>query len=114
RVLGYLHDYALAADTAIKVADDKVLSGRNLYEMAVVCALAASSAKTDSKLTPTERIRRSDQFAGSAVAILQKARAADFFHFTWPERPQKDEAWAVLRARADYQELMAELTKRKR
>jgi serine/threonine-protein kinase len=112
RVLGYLRDYAPAAGTAVDLASDKVLSGRNLYELAVVCALAASAAKTDAKLAAPERIRLSDQYATRAVDILQKARAANFFHFAGArQRLQTEEALASLRSRDDYRKFVAELTK---
>jgi tetratricopeptide (TPR) repeat protein len=107
RALALAHggDHAKAVAEAGALTRDDNTSGDTLYDAACVYGLSAHAVKDDAQ--------RQEQYAGQAVALLRRARAAGFFNAAAQvEHVQKDDDLAALRDRADFRQFVADLQKR--
>ena len=93
-----------------QLARSKSLSGAVLCDLARIAALSSAAAGKDSKLSEADQTRLAKQHAGRAVGLLQQAREAGYFQDAARVANLKtDSDLAPLRARADFQKLLAEL-----
>jgi serine/threonine-protein kinase len=84
------------------------------YELACVCALAARATDRDKTLSQADRGQLIDQYAARAIALLEQAKNARFFHDPkWRAHLKKDPDFEFLRSRRDYQRFIEELDKNK-
>jgi tetratricopeptide (TPR) repeat protein len=103
--LAHAGDHAKAAAEADDLTRDDKTPGDMLYDAACVCGLSVPAAKDDAQ--------RNEQYAGQALALLRRARAAGFFDdAAQVEHVQKDDDLAALRDRADFQQFVTELKKK--
>jgi hypothetical protein len=79
-------------------------NGGGDYWLALVYALATSTANSDDRISPAARKERSEAYAARAVQLLEQARIAGYFRIPL-RRKNLEEAkeFAPLRARADFQ-----------
>jgi serine/threonine-protein kinase len=108
--LAYLGKHQEATGDAALVAEEKSLTGQNLYNLSCALSVASTAARKDEKLSSSERERRSDLYAARAVAVLARAHAAGFFIVRGPaEWMKKDKDLDPLRARTDFKQLLADI-----
>jgi tetratricopeptide (TPR) repeat protein/tRNA A-37 threonylcarbamoyl transferase component Bud32 len=67
------------ADEAERLAAAQAGDGPSLYAASCALALASAAARQDAALPEAERIRRADERAARAVAVLRQATRTDFF-----------------------------------
>jgi tetratricopeptide (TPR) repeat protein len=102
--------HAKATDEAEKLVSRDAVTGSTFYDAACVYASAATAARRDDKLTPSRREDQAAHYAHRAVELLQKARGAGFFTDPFSVALLKtDTDLNPLRARDDFQKLLAEL-----
>ncbi|MBV9122673.1 MAG: serine/threonine protein kinase, partial [Planctomycetes bacterium] len=102
--LAHLGNYQEAVAEAAPAEKQPGLPANSLYDLARIFALASGAAARDATLTPTRRQELAGQYAGRAVQMLTRAAQAGFF--VSPDRIrdfQKEEAFAPLRSRDDFQ-----------
>jgi tetratricopeptide (TPR) repeat protein len=96
---------ALSIDTGITCKKPK-----DMVSLAGVCSRAAAVVAKDGKLARAERERLAEQYAGHAIKLLAKARAAGYFvdpgkvEYIW-----KDTGLEPLRSREDFKKLLSNL-----
>jgi serine/threonine protein kinase/tetratricopeptide (TPR) repeat protein len=106
-----MNDVQQAAADADDLLADQELPPNVLFELAVIYSRCAENAASIKSLDSLERDAKSNEFAAQAVKCLEESRAAGFF--ADPKRIrdlQTVPALAVLRARADFQKLLDEVT----
>jgi hypothetical protein len=84
-------------------AQARGVSGRNLYEGARTCALAATTVKEDPVLR--------ERYADHAVELLRRAVAAGYAGES-RLAPRTDDAFNPLRGREDFEQLLKQLEAR--
>jgi serine/threonine-protein kinase len=90
------------------------LEGRDLFNLACICALSSGAARQDMRLPQTERKRLMDSYARRALLLLRRAHAkTDLFKdVEVTEKLLKDEDLKSLQRRPDFLELKAELLRK--
>jgi eukaryotic-like serine/threonine-protein kinase len=82
-----------------------------LYNAACVYALCSAAIGQDAEVSSTEQSRLAEQYAGRAVQLLTKARAAGYFRAPGNVKAMRsDPDLEALHARPDFQNLVKELT----
>jgi serine/threonine-protein kinase len=106
--------HARAAAEAETLARGKGAKGLDFYNAACVYSLCSAAAGKDPGLSPAERGRLVEKYAGRAVALLQQARKAGYFD------PPDTAAWVKkdtdldpLRKRSDFLTFLRDLGKGK-
>jgi eukaryotic-like serine/threonine-protein kinase len=102
RSLARAGQHARAVAEANVLAEAKGVTGKPLYDLACVCALASAAVQDDATLR--------DQYAARAVALLRQAIAKGYKNI---EQLKKDEDLKALRPREDFQKLLQEVEKAK-
>jgi hypothetical protein len=94
---------------ARRLTEGKVLP-TGLYDAACIFALASAAAGKDAKLSTAEHQKLAEQYAVQSLARLAAARVAGFFQDARQvAHLEKDPDLDILRARADFKKLLAEL-----
>jgi serine/threonine-protein kinase len=95
-----------AAAAADEVVNPPTATGSMLYDAACVHALSAAAARKDAQLAPTEQDRLAERYAGRAVELLDRAKAAGFFkHPARLEQLKKDPDLDALRSHEGFRKL---------
>jgi serine/threonine-protein kinase len=107
---------ARAGDRDRTLAEAKALAeklegkGTDLYSLACVFAQLAGLVRSDARLSTAEQAAAAERHAARAVALLQRLRAAGYFQDASPRKNLKtDPDLVLLRPRADFQELLAQV-----
>jgi hypothetical protein len=91
---------------------DKASAGAVMFKLASFYAKASSTLTTDPVLTSSDQERLAEQYAASAIRLLNCAEKAGYFvvdRKTKRESLNDDPAFARLRSRADYQRFVERL-----
>jgi serine/threonine-protein kinase len=75
-------EHARATAEALALQGDPQVSGEGLANLVCTFALAIEPARTDTRLTPSERAARAEQYVTCAAALLQKLTARGYFKET--------------------------------
>jgi hypothetical protein len=105
-----LGEHAPAMAEAADLAKAPKLSGKALYNLARVFALAAGAARQDGRLAAVDREKLAADYAPRAVELLRRAHKAG--HFKAPEPLQslkQDSDFEPLRSDAGFKGLLAEM-----
>jgi hypothetical protein len=97
--------HARAAEEAEALAHEEVDS-LHVYNVACLYSNASTAAGRDLKLSPVERARLETRYADRAMTLLRRAIAQGYRH---PDVIKKDADLDPLRARDEFQKLIAEL-----
>ena len=98
--------YARAAEEAEAVVRQGDVGALIVYNAACVLSLASAAADHDTKLSPTDRTGLKARYADRAIDLLHKAIAKGYRN---PRIIKEDRDLDPLRARQDFQKLLADL-----
>ena len=105
-------DHMLAAARAEHLAKQKNLRDEDLNQLARAYALAAIAARKDSRLAPTEQMRKADCYAAESIALLSKLRGNGYFDKSDRLKAQHaDTDLDSLRQRDDFVKLVNDIAK---
>jgi serine/threonine protein kinase len=108
--LARLGDYVQAIKAAENLEKNTKVSGDTLLGLARVYSVTSSVVPNDLKLSVAERDRLTNKYAGHAVELLGKAATAgEFKKPTSAAELQKEDDFAPLGSRADFQEFLRAL-----
>jgi hypothetical protein len=99
-------DHVQAAKEALAVARKENLNSMNLYNLACTLLRASTAADRDTNLSPADRTRLKAQYADQAMDFLRQAAAKGWRNL---DVIKKDTDIDALRAREDFQKLLADL-----
>jgi tetratricopeptide (TPR) repeat protein len=99
-------DHARATAEADAVAQQGGLLSVHIYNIACVFSRASAAVDRDGKLSPAKRARLKVRYADRAMGLLRQAVAEGWRH---PQAIKEDRDMEPLRAREDFQKLLAEL-----
>jgi serine/threonine protein kinase len=99
-------DHARATAEAEALAGLGGLNSTNVYNVGCVFSRAAGAADHDTKLSSTDRARLKARYADQAMEYLRQAVAKGWHN---PDQAKNDSDLDPLRARKDFQKLLAEL-----
>jgi eukaryotic-like serine/threonine-protein kinase len=89
-------------------------SGVLLYSAACVYAVSSRTVRQDTSVKPAEREKLASRYADQAMALLLRAQAAKYFLGGGLSDLKRDRDMDPLRARADFQKLLAEAERQAR
>lgn len=113
QLLAATGNHAQATAEAAEFANDEKLFPRDWYDLACVYSLAAAAAKDDAAI-PTEGSQLAERHAGRAVELLRKAQATGYFAApALAQQLKRDTDLKALQAREDFQNLAADLERKK-
>jgi hypothetical protein len=93
-----------------ELAKSDKLSEGDLYKLACAASLASAVVRKDTQLPQAEQTRLAEQYAVRAVELLRQACDAGYVKNAGGiAHLKKDPDLGALRARPDYQKLLAEL-----
>jgi tetratricopeptide (TPR) repeat protein len=102
--------YARALAEVNELAQIRSTDGEFRYNLACVCSRAAAAARKDVQLTPGQRDKQAEELARRALAFLNEAKAAHFFRARDAvEDLRTNQAFELLRQRAEFRKLLAEV-----
>ncbi len=108
-------EYARAAAEVRAVADRPGFAPAELSTMACICAAYVGTLQKETALSSAERDRLAEEYGALAVALLRKAHAAGLFKdLSLALSLWSDKDLAPVRARADFRQLCAEITRKKK
>jgi hypothetical protein len=102
-------DHAAAAALADELADDGADAAEDAFSAAVVLAYCAGIVETDTRVAPAKRPEMARAYADRAMGLLKQAVGRGFCDAA---RLRNNAAFAPLRQRADFQELLRQLETR--
>jgi len=105
-----IKDHAKAVSEAKQLLAEPSMSALDVYNIGCICAIASTVAKQDPRLSEAERSRLAGTYADMAMETLRRAVKegwSDAGHI------KKDKDLDSLRERADFQQLVADLEKKK-
>jgi serine/threonine-protein kinase len=106
-------EYQAVSGLAHRLAKDRNLEGRWLYQLARGCAVARRGAAQDSKLPAAEKAALVKVLAESAIEFLRRAEAAGYFQEgVTVQRLAADDDFAPLRSTPEFSALMKRLQTR--
>jgi hypothetical protein len=101
-----LGEHVRAAAAAEALACQADLLSAHCYDLCYVFSRASAAVDRDSKLSAAERSRLKARYADRAMEFLRQAISKGFRH---PRKVKEDPDLAPLRARKDFQKLLADL-----
>jgi serine/threonine protein kinase/tetratricopeptide (TPR) repeat protein len=99
-------DYARAIAQVDAVDTNPHITAQAYYDMACACSLASAAVTKDAKLSATNRMAFSEDYAARAVALLGKAKAGHFRNIG--QEMKTDSDFKPIRSRQDFQKLLRE------
>jgi serine/threonine-protein kinase len=102
--------HAEAMSEVLELSPDPSLRGQELFELASICAIAATAIDRDATLTEEEKAPLRDRSQVEAMALLHKAAEQDFFQSqSTIDQVIGDGDFTSLKARDDFRAFAAEL-----
>jgi tetratricopeptide (TPR) repeat protein len=102
-------EHARAVSEAQAVAGLREVGAGGLWELARVYVLSIGAARSDARLSTSERDALIERYAAEAVALLKKAQGQGFFKIATRARWLKtDLDWQPLHGREDFRKLLTQ------
>jgi hypothetical protein len=103
-------EHAPAMSEVSELAQGKMLASGATYDLACIASLASVAAAEDVRLRKTKRIKLAEQYVVRAIELLRQAKDAGYFKDAAQVAHMKEDSdLDPLRARPDYQKLLAEV-----